>query len=27
VALAIKNTKSGKTCYVWQHPNWVKQNV
>ena len=27
VALAIKNTKSNKTCYVWQHPNWVKQNV
>ena len=22
VALAIKNTKSGRTCYVWQDPKW-----
>ena len=27
VALAIKNTKTKKNCYVWQHPNWVKPNV
>lgn len=22
VALAIKNTKSGKNCYIWQDPKW-----
>ena len=22
VAIAIKNTKSGKRCFVWQHPAW-----
>lgn len=27
VALAIKNTDTNKTCYIWQHPNWVKQDV
>jgi hypothetical protein len=27
VALAIKNTETNKTCYIWQHPNWVKENV
>ena len=27
VALAIKNLDTNKTCFVWQHPNWVKQNV
>ena len=27
VALAIKNTDTNKTCFVWQHPNWVKQSV
>ena len=27
MALAIKNTKTNKTCYIWQHPKWVKQNV
>jgi hypothetical protein len=27
MALAIKNTKSNKTCYIWQHPSLVKQNV
>ena len=26
VAIAIKNTKSGKTCFVWQDPKWVKAN-
>lgn len=26
VALAIRNTKSGKTCFVWQDPKWVKAN-
>ena len=25
VALAIKNTKSGKTCFVWQDPKWQKE--
>lgn len=25
VALAIKNTKSGKTCFVWQDPKWQKK--
>ena len=24
MALAIKNTKTGKRCYVWQHPSRVK---
>ncbi len=27
VALAIKNTTSGKRCFVWQDPNWVKSNA
>jgi hypothetical protein len=32
VALAIRNTKSGKTCFVWQDPKWeaerkVSQNA
>ncbi len=26
VAIAIRNTKSGKTCFVWQDPKWVKSN-
>ena len=26
VAIAIRNTKSGKTCFVWQDPKWVKPN-
>ena len=25
VALAIKNTETNKTCYVWQHPSRMKQ--
>lgn len=25
VALAIRNTKSGKTCFVWQDPVWEKK--
>ena len=25
VALAIKNTKTGKTCFVWQDPKWQKE--
>ena len=32
VALAIKNTKTGKTCFIWQDKKWeaeqrVKQNA
>ena len=27
VALAIKNTETNRTCHIWQHPNWVKENV
>ena len=32
VALAIKNTKTGKNCYIWQDPKWeaeqkVKKNA
>ena len=27
VAIAIKNTKSGKRCFVWQSPNWVNPNA
>lgn len=26
VAIAIKNTKSGKTCFIHQDPKWVKAN-
>ena len=26
VAIAIKNTKSGKTCFIHQDPKWVKPN-
>lgn len=25
VALAIKNTTTGKTCFVWQDPKWEKE--
>ena len=25
VVLAIRNTKSGKTCFVWQDPKWQKE--
>lgn len=27
VAIAIRNTRSGKTCYVWQDPKWVKKDA
>ena len=27
VALAIKNSKSGKRCFVYQDPNWVNPNA
>lgn len=27
VAIAIKNSKSGKRCFVWQSPDWVKPNA
>jgi hypothetical protein len=25
MALSIKNTRSGKRCYVWQHPQYAKR--
>lgn len=27
VAIAIKNSKSGKRCFVYQDPDWVKKNA
>ena len=27
VGLAIRNAKSGKRCFVWQDPAWVKKNA
>lgn len=27
VALAIKNAKTGKTCYIWQDPVWQKRTA
>ena len=27
VAIAIRNTRSGKTCFVWQDPRWAKKQA
>ena len=27
MAIAIRNTRSGKTCFVWQDPRWVKKQA